>query len=329
MMRYPFMKTDHFKLDITNRSVRITIFSNVNENFAQEYRESLAGEKYNENVRTLDIDFDNMTPSMQTVFAKVPVESLPESKKESKMQCKQHNKPSDNFKGKYHEYNYKKRLKKRAEMFRSLAYINFRVPNVHFVTLTFDPRTVDYATDLNKCHHAFQMFIKRIRRRYSDFVYVATFSRQKNNNWHYHMLCNFDINVKNRTIQDLWQNGMTHSTPILSYTELGSRISYCIDNMYKVAWSDLKGENGYLKCRGLQTPIVFRSWNDAEKDKAYEYLAKIINSTDKPLDIMSELLERSDDPDTAPRISYKISHKVFDEFFTDIKIAKPRKGAVK
>ena len=81
MMRYPFMKTDHFKLDITNRSVRITIFSNVNENFAQEYRETLAGRNDNENVRTIDIDFDNMTPAMQTVFEKVSVEHHPEPKK--------------------------------------------------------------------------------------------------------------------------------------------------------------------------------------------------------------------------------------------------------
>lgn len=323
------MKTDHFKLELTNRSSRITIFSNVDENFAQEYREALAGENSNHNDTSSDIDFDNMTPAMQTVFKNASIEPPPDDKETPKKQLKKRNKASNEFTGKYHEYNYKKRLKNRAEKFRTLAYINFKVPNVQFVTLTFDPNTIDYATDLKECHHAFQMFIKRIRRRYSDFMYIATFSRQKNNNWHYHMLCNFDVNVKNKVIQDLWQNGMTHSTPLLSYPEFDTRISYCIDNMYKVAWTDLQGENGYLPARGLQTPTVIRTWKDSEEDMAYEYLAKILNSTDKPLDIRSELLEPGDDSDTAPRVSYKISHKVFKEFFENIKIAKPKKGAVK
>lgn len=323
------MKTDHFKLELTNRSSRVTIFSNVDENFAQEYREALAGENSIHNDTTSDIDFDNMTPAMQTVFQPVPAELLPEPKEESKNQRMSQNKTPDELKGKYHDYNYKKRLKIRAEEFRTRAYINFRVPNVQFVTLTFDPNTIEYATDLKECHHAFQKFIKRIRRRYSDFMYVATFSRQKNNNWHYHMLCNFDINVKNKVIQDLWQNGMTHSTPLLSHTEFSSRISYCIDNMYKVAWSDLQGENGYLFARGLQTSTVIRTWKYSEEDMAYEYLAKILNSTDKPLDVRSEVLESSDNPDTAPRVSYKISHKVFDEFFKEVKIANLKKGAVK
>lgn len=328
MMRYHSMKTDHFKLEITNRSVRITIFSNVEDTFAEDYRTMLTGTS---TTKVVDLDFSDMPPSLINVFANATREPSPEKapKSPTTKKRKSSTEASDEFKGKYHEYNYRKRLKKRTEKFRTLSYINFRVPNVQFVTLTFDPSTIDYATDLDACHHAFQKFIKRIRRRYSDFIYVATFSRQKNSNWHYHMLCNFDVNVKNKVIQDLWQNGMTHSTPLLSYGEMTSKISYCIDNMNKVAWTDLQGEKAYLFGRGLQSVIVFRSWKTDERDAAYHYLYEIINSTDKPLDISSALLEHTDDEDTAPRITYKISHKQFPELFQNVKTATPKKGTAK
>ena len=35
---------DHFKLDITNRGTRITIFNNVADDFAEEYRTLLTGD---------------------------------------------------------------------------------------------------------------------------------------------------------------------------------------------------------------------------------------------------------------------------------------------
>ena len=76
--------------------------------------------------------------------------------------------------------------------------------------------------------------------------------------------------------------------------------------MNKVAWTDLQGEKAYLFGRGLQSIIVFRSWKTDERDAAYHYLYEIINSTDKPLDISSALLEHTDDEDTAPRITARI-----------------------
>jgi len=328
--------SDQFKLEITNRGVRITILNNVNENFATEYRELLTGgSKNNDNTTTIDLDFDDMTPAMRTVFGYDFIGPIPSKKEsptttntDSKKKYKSQSKASDEFVGKYSVYNYNKRVKQRVLKFRTLAYINFRVPNVQFVTLTFDPKKFEYADNLDECHHAFQKFVKRFHKKYSDFMYIATFSRQKSNSWHYHMLCNLNINVKNKPIQDIWQYGMTHSTAITTYNEFDTRVSYCIDNMYKVAWSDLRGEKGYLACHGLQNSVVLRSWNEAEHDKAYEYLAKILNSTDKPVDLVSRLLENTGNPDNAPRVSYKISHKVFPEFFTDIKIAKPKKGTV-
>ena len=57
--------SEHFKLEITNRSIRITIFSGVSENFAQEYYEMLSPRDGGDDS---PIDLDNMTPAMRTIF---------------------------------------------------------------------------------------------------------------------------------------------------------------------------------------------------------------------------------------------------------------------
>ena len=305
---------EHFKLEITNKSVRITTFKNVSENFAKEYREMLSGEIVDDEAGTIELDSDDMTPEMRTVMMCDFVGPMPLGLPDPKVNKR-------NSTGKYSVYNYTKRLKKRAEEFRTASYINFRVPNVQFVTLTFDERVFEDADDLNACHKAFKKFIQRMHYSLNDFIYVATFSRQKNKHWHYHMLCNLDINVKNKFIQDKWTYGMTHSTPITSHSELETRISYCVDNMYDVAWDDLQGEKGYLKSRGLMNRVVLRSWKEEEADTAYEYLSKILESTDKPLDVNSGVLEDLMG-DGEMIMSRKISHKVFPEFFMDVKVAR-------
>lgn len=323
----------HFKLEITNRSVRITVFNNVDVDFAKEYSELLGGVKDSDSdEKTTELTYEKMTPAMRTVFGYDFIGPMPASdfykdkdsnKDAEKKKRKSGTEASDEFKGKYNVYNYNKRVKQRAAKFKTLSYINFRVPNVQFVTLTFDPKIVAGVDDLKVCHHCFQKFIKRFRRKYSDFLYIATFSRQKNGNWHYHMLCNLDVNVKNKVVEDLWTYGMTWSTPITSYGEFDAKVSYCIQNMYDVAWDDLQGENGYLACRGLQGSVVLRSWNDDESEMAYEYLSKILESTDKPLDVKSYLIGDKG-IDTGARVSYKVSHKVFGELFQDVKIAKEK-----
>lgn len=320
---------EQFKLDITNRGVRITIFHNVSENFAAEYRALLSGNADNtsHDTTTTELDWDNMTPAMKSVFlydfiGPMPAPTVPTDIPQKKKVKPELPMDSDNpHIAKYAVYNYKKRLKQRTEQFRTDAYMNFRVPNVQFVTLTFDPNTFEKADDLDSCHKAFKKFIQRVHYTLKDFVYVATFSRQKNNNWHYHMLCNLDINVKNKFIQDKWSYGLTHSTPLTTHSEFSSRISYCIDNMYAVAWEDLRGEKGCLKSKGLLKRVVLRSWKENETDTAYEYLSKILESTDKPLDVSSKEVTDDLTNDTV-RITRKFSHKTFPELFENVKVAK-------
>lgn len=315
----------HFKLDMTNRSTRITIFSNVSDNFDEEYRNILSGSSTNKSDDVKELEIDNMNWAMQNIFSNTDIEKpdSAEPVEESIPKKKSINSDTSEFSRKYAIYNYNKRLKKRSEQFRTDAYMNFKIPNVHFVTLTFDSRRIKDATDLKICHNAFKKFIQRIHYEYDDFIYISTFSRQKKtDNWHYHMLCNFDINVKNKYIQDKWSYGMVSSTPLTSHDEFQSRIAYCIDNMYEVAWDDLQGEKGYLNSKGLIKRVTFRSWKESEADEAYNYFSQVLNSTDRPLDQSSKVVENIFDEKIT--ISKKISHKVFYEFFENVKVAKKK-----
>ena len=231
---------EHFKLEITNRSTKITTWTGVSDDFANEYKERLGTDD------SLPDDYipAPMSDALKTVLTPFP----PENDKDNKENDKQIPLKSSAKKntGKYATYNYAKRVKKRRSTFKTLAYINFHIPNVQFVTLTFDSRIVNNANDLQTCHKAFQKFIKRIRHQYDDFRYLAVFSRQTNKNWHYHMICNFDESVTGKAIRELWTYGIIHNTVVTKYDEFDTKVSYCVDNMERNSWEELQGEKGYL-----------------------------------------------------------------------------------
>ncbi len=321
---------EHFKLEITNRSTKITTWTDVSDDFADEFRENLTGSD------TSATDDKPMSDAMATIFSVANKASL-EGEKQPPVATKKVKKND----GKYAKYNYAKRVKQRRSKFKTLAYINFMVPNVQFVTLTFDSRIFEGADDLDTCHKAFQKFIKRVRHQYDDFRYLAVFSRQRNNHWHYHMLCNFDETVSGKSIREMWSYGIVHNSVLTRYDEFESKLSYCIDNMEQVAWDELQGEKGYLSSNGLQNKIVLRSWNENEHDMAFECLREILGSTDKPIPVSStEIMESltayeikrikaSNSGDRIPsnksfNINYLISHKGFAELFDKPVVAKKK-----
>lgn len=335
--------SEHFELELTNRSTRIKIISGVSDNFAEEYRNTLTGNWDRESEDSTPDE--EMSDAMKTIlgynFIGAPIdyknppigylEKYPSSKKHSSK-----NTEIDQT-GKYQRYNYGKRMKERCANFKTLAFINFKIPNVQFVTLTFDSRIVSTANDLHTCHKEFDKFIKRVRHNFKDFLFLTVYNRQKNGNWHYHMLCNFDESVRNKQIQELWKCGMTHSTPLYKYYDFENKISYCIDNMMEASISDLQGEKGYRRSQYLQNKIRLRSWNENERESAYLYLQEILND-DKPIfplssktidsgnTIVSKLL--SDDGSFSEvilndaQVTYLIARKAFNKLFQTPLVAK-------
>mgnify|MGYP003310181576 CR=1 FL=1 len=310
---------EYFKLVVTPKGTHIITFTGVDEDFAQKYGDTLAyakmlagdngkNDEYKPILDSTDLDPLSMeymfahtssAPLTEEQQAKLAKEAILRKEKEAKQKARKQKQlesklsDPDSIEGRYARYNYKKRIKKRAAIFRSYAFINFVPKTTQFVTLTFDNRIVADADKLDVAHQHFRKFIKRVQSRFSDLKYAGTFSRQKNGNWHYHMFFNFDESVSGKEINNMWKYGVAHCTLITSGDDFYSKISYCIDNMYKVSYSDLKGEKGYLHANKLQSSIEFRSWNEKEADKAYELLHEILQSSlDKPTPRNSVMLEK-------------------------------------
>lgn len=338
---------EYFKLVVTPKGTQIVTFTGVDEDFAQVYGDTLAYAKMLANDKQSSDAEDPQPLTMEYMFAQTSSEPIPQDildrwakqKSKKKSKHKEYSEPdSETYEGKYTLYNYKKRIKERAAKFRSYAFINFNKKNTQFVTLTFDTRIVADADKLDVAHSCFRKFIKRVQSKFTDLRYAGTFSRQKNGNWHYHMLFNFDESVSGKEINNMWKYGVAHCTLITSGDDLNTKISYCIDNMFKVSYSDLKGEKGYVHANGMQNSIVLRSWNKKESDKAYELLHEILQSSlDKPTPRNSVMLEkgksffsRIGSLDGEPyeikmddkEINYLYSTKGFPELFKQTVVAK-------
>lgn len=209
--------------------------------------------------------------------------------KEKKIPIKdQNDKEQDNKEQKqspYSSFNYYQRLKKRRETLKELVYNNFVVPNISFLTLTFNDAQrgeKDY-TDLATTHREFKNFILRMNRRYSNFKYVGVFARQKTGNWHYHLICNLDHTTTNKEIEAIWKRGYVWIEYIKANGDLFDKVTYCIRNMQEVGLQELQGEKGYLCSKSLQRNIVLRTWKENEIQECKELFEDIRTKKSKLL----------------------------------------------
>lgn len=185
--------------------------------------------------------------------------------------------PAASKPSRYEQFNYIKRMKVRRETIRELVYNNFDTPYVSMITLTFDSErfeNLDF-TDLNVAHKEFKKFIQRMNFNFDNFKYVATFSRQQNNNWHYHMICNIGNLTTKEQIEKIWNRGLVWVVYIFKESKLREEVNYCIDNMGQVAASDLKHEKGYLASKGLRRNLILCSWKPEEAKAAEELFNRI------------------------------------------------------
>lgn len=178
----------------------------------------------------------------------------------------------------YADHNYYLRQKRRRETVKELAYNSFEYINATMVTLTFDQPM----TDLVQAHKLFNLFIKRVNDHYDYFRYLATFSRQTNGNWHYHVLTNFPATTKNSVISELWQNGITYISYFDKQSKFTTAINYLISNMESSS-EDTKGRHGYLASKNLERNIVITSYKSDDTEKFDEVFPKILEAKNKIL----------------------------------------------
>ena len=249
--------------------------------------------------------------------------------------------PSD-----YAGFNYYNRMKARRERIRELAYNNFDCVYSTMISLTFEvtDAKADY-TVVENAHREFKKFIQRVNDHYDNFKYVATFNRQRNGNWHYHMLCNFPISTRNKTIKELWKNGSTYITRIETQSDFDTVVQYLINNMSESA-DDIKGKHGYLSSKNLESNIVLTSYkadDAADFDIAFQRVLesnrKILYSTKNHLGIQGQtvneetgeianftipdreldpMLENAGYQSWDSTFTYLTSSARFDEKFSDI-----------
>lgn len=122
--------------------------------------------------------------------------------------------------------------------------------------------------ELQLAHKQFKKFIQRVNNHYGGFRYLATFSRQKNKNWHYHVICNFSPSTQNTTVEELWKYGITYITYFNTQSKFNMAIGYLVSNM-KEAAGDIKGKHGYLASDNLEKNIILTSYK-AEHEKAFD-----------------------------------------------------------
>jgi hypothetical protein len=182
--------------------------------------------------------------------------------------------PSD-----YAGYNYHNRMKYRRETIREICNNNFEIPNVVMLTLTYDSTklTPTVCSNLEQSHYEFKKFVQRVNSHYENFRYLATFNRQSNGNWHYHVMCNFPRDISNNTIKDLWKNGIVYTTRIKSRTDYDSAVKYLIENM-NAASSELKSKKGFLYAKSCERDIILDSWHADQEDAFAEAFEQVANA---------------------------------------------------
>ncbi len=148
--------------------------------------------------------------------------------------------------------NYEKTLRRRRKVIKELCDRGFIVGQCSYVTLTFDPSRfeADKPKNLAFAKNQFENFIKRMKRCCDNFLHVATFARQENGNWHFHMMCNLQGDSKNkRLISETWKNGSTEAKTISDKAYYNNALKY----HYKTLEENIEEKRGI---RGYSTSVA-------------------------------------------------------------------------
>lgn len=131
-----------------------------------------------------------------------------------------------------------------------LVNANFN-ENSKFVTLTF----ADNITDLDQAHVEFDKFMKRLRRKYGQFKYIAVVEFQKRGAVHYHFVSDLPYIPKDE-LAAIWRNGFVRINKIEHVDNVGAYISKYMSK----AEPDirLRQRKNYFTSQNLDRPVIVR-----------------------------------------------------------------------
>lgn len=149
-----------------------------------------------------------------------------------------------------------KNIMRTRNMVRRLILSNFDA-TAKFWTFTFDDSKVppEISRSIEGANRLWETFIKRMRRKYPDFKYLAVLEFQKRGAVHYHCLCDLPF-VKQRVVQEIWGNGFVSVNRIKHVDNLGA---YVVKYMTKELTDErFFGSKLYQCSKGLNRPVEYR-----------------------------------------------------------------------
>lgn len=121
---------------------------------------------------------------------------------------------------------------------RNIIRNNFGVKSVHIALnvnfMTLIPSTYAMKGEVKK-------FISGLRKRYDNFMYIATIKKSGSNTFRCDMVCNPDIAMKD---VELWHNGNAYKAKIDSFESL--------DEVIEILVSDVQSTGIYIHSRNLR-----------------------------------------------------------------------------
>lgn len=151
---------------------------------------------------------------------------------------------------------------------RRLILANFD-NNSKFVTLTFRDASVSDVTNVRECNKAFELFIKRLRKKYGNFRYVKVIEFQDANGRgavHYHMMSDLPY-IDSEKLAKIWKHGFIGINRIDHVDNVGA---YVMKYMVKdFADQRLAGEKAYTSSKNLARPVTLYGHDAAEIIEKY------------------------------------------------------------
>jgi hypothetical protein len=122
---------------------------------------------------------------------------------------------------------------------------------ITFITLTFAKNL----KDIKIANKFFQSFIKKMKKIYPDFKYIAVPEFQKRGAVHYHLLCNINDYLPNKSLAKIWNHGFVNIKKVKNSkidTYLSKYLTKDIDNR-------LFGHRLYLYSQNCIKPLIART----------------------------------------------------------------------
>lgn len=202
-------------------------------------------------------------------------------------------------------------VKRTMRRLRRLIAHNFEGGiNQLWITLTY----AKHITDPKIANRDYEVFMKRLRRKYNNLAYIAVIEPQASGRWHYHVLLK-DVTggvltIPNNDLAHMWGKGFTKTKRLKSSDKVGNYLLAYVSNLdlkldeKSKEKKQIKGARLYLYPKGLR---IYRSSKDIEKP---------IEETSIKDDILSKN-KVSQPPNFSKKTTYTLKNDEVMEYITE------------